>query len=168
MDREVKGRVERAGIKRSWLKVLKENGYKLTGQRKKIIDFLSKEKFPRSAEDIYLELKQAYSEIGIATLYRTLDLLSGLKLIHRVNIAGNRSFYLFPGSSGDNTAIYLVCDNCGKLVSNNRCLNNSVKVRLVDNAAKNIFNNCRLQVNHFQIFFSGLCQECSKEISSTR
>ena len=165
---EVKGRMERAGIKQSWLKALKENGYKLTGQRKKIIDFLSKERFPRSTDDIYLELKQIYPEIGLATLYRTLDLLSGLKLINRVNIAGSKSFYLFPGSSGDAIAIYLVCDNCGKLVSNNRCLNNSVKVRLVDNAAKNIFNNCRLWVNHFQIFFSGLCQECAKEMDNTR
>ncbi len=162
-----KSRMERAAIKQSWLKALSENGYKLTGQRKKIITYLSKEKFPQSTEDIYLELKKVYPEIGIATLYRTLDLLSGLKLIHKVNIAGNRSFYLFHGSSGDSSAIYLVCDNCGKLVSNNKCLNNSVKVRLIDNAAKNIFNNCQLWVNHFQIFFSGLCEECSKDLEKS-
>jgi Fur family ferric uptake transcriptional regulator len=102
---EVKNRLERAKIKLAWLKVLKENGYKLTGQRKKIITFLSSEKFPRSTEDIYFELKKIYPEIGIATLYRTLDLLSVLKLIHKVNIAGNRSFYLFPGNSKDNSAI---------------------------------------------------------------
>ena len=164
MDREVKNRMARAEIKLAWLKALKDAGYKLTGQRKKIITFLSKEKFPLNTEDIYLELKKVYPEVGIATLYRTLDLLSGLKLIHKVNIAVNRSFYLFPGSSEDNSAIYLVCDNCGKLVYNNRCLNNSVKVRLVDNAARNIFNNCQLWVNHFQIFFSGLCEKCSKEL----
>jgi len=164
VGREVKNRLERAEIKQAWLKAIRDGGYKLTGQRKKIVTFLSKEKFPRSTEDIYLELKTVYPEIGIATVYRTLDLLSGLKLIHKVNIAGNRSFYLFPGSSEDSSAVYLVCDNCGKLVSNNRCLNNSVKVRLVDNAAKNIFNNCQLWVNHFQIFFSGLCEKCSKDL----
>jgi len=165
LETEIKNRMEREGVKTEWIKILRKNRYKITGQRKNIINFLSKQRSPRSTDDIYLELKKDHPEIGIATLYRTLDLLSSLKLIHKVNIASNKSFYLFPGNSDDNSGIYLVCDNCGKLVSNNRCLNNSVKVRLVDNAAKNIFNNCQLQVNHFQIFFSGLCEECTRDVN---
>jgi len=147
--------------KEVWIKNLKDNGYKLTEQRKEILGFLSKEIYPRNADDIYLELNKKNSKIGMATVYRTLDLLSSLKLIHKINIGSNKAFYLFPGDNKDNSAIYLVCEKCGKLVSNNKCLNNSVKVRLVDNAAKNIFKNCRLGVNHFQIFFSGLCETCS-------
>jgi Fur family transcriptional regulator, ferric uptake regulator len=161
-------KAERAGIKKQWINVIKKNQYKLTTQRKNIITFLAKEKYPRSADDIYIELKSEYPEIGIATLYRTLDLLLNLKLIQKVNIASNKSFYLFPDNSRNNSAVYLVCDKCGKLVSHNKCLNNSVKVRLIDNAAKNIFDNCRLQVNSFKIFFSGLCEECSKEMGPPR
>ncbi|HAJ95882.1 MAG TPA: hypothetical protein DCP02_06585, partial [Actinobacteria bacterium] len=149
--------------KEVWIKDLKKNGYKLTEQRKEILDFLSKEIYPRNADDIYWELKGENPKIGMATVYRTLDLLSSLKLIHKVNVGSNKAFYLFPGDNKDNTAIYLVCDSCGKLVSNNRCLNSSVKVRLVDNAANNIFKNCKLSINHFQIFFSGLCEICSKK-----
>ncbi len=146
-----------------WIKKLKKNGYKLTEQRKAILDFLSKEIYPRNADDIYRELKKINHRIGMATVYRTLELLSNLRLMRKVNIGSNKAFYLFPEDTEDNTAIYLVCDNCGKLVSNNKCLNDSVKVRLVDNAAKNIFKNCKLSINHFQIFFSGLCEICSNK-----
>jgi len=160
---EIENIIGKEGRKKTWVKNLKKNGYKLTEQRKEILDFLSKEIYPRNADDIYRELKKKNHRIGMATVYRTLDLLSSLKLIHKVNIGSNKAFYLFPGDTEDNTAIYLVCDKCGKLVSNNKCLNNSIKIRLVDNAAKNIFKNCRLRINHFQIFFSGLCEICSNK-----
>jgi Fur family transcriptional regulator, ferric uptake regulator len=76
----------RAGIKKQWINVIKKNQYKLTTQRKNIITFLAKEKYPRSADDIYIELKSEYPEIGIAKLYRTLDLLLNLKLISHLYI----------------------------------------------------------------------------------
>jgi len=154
---------EKETLKKVWIKNLRKNGYRLTKQRKGILEFLSTEIYPRSADDIYWELKKKYSEIGMATVYRTLDLLSRLKLIHKVNIGSSRAFYLFPGEASSDTGIYLVCDNCGKLISNNKCLNNSVKIRLVDNAANNIFKNCKIRINHFQIFFSGLCETCSNK-----
>ena len=146
---------------KSWVLSLKKYGYKLTDPRDTIIDYLSKESGVKSAEDVYLELKRINPQIGIATIYRTLDLLSNLGLIHRISFGSNKSLYVFSKNSSKYSSIYMVCENCGKVIVNNKCLNNAIKIRLIDDAENNIFNNCKLKINNFQIFFSGLCDKCS-------
>jgi len=148
---------------RSWVLNLKKYGYKLTDPRETILDYLSKESGVKSAEDVYLELKGINSQIGIATIYRTLDLLSNLELIHKINFGSSKSLYVFSKNGNKDSSIYLVCDNCGKVIINNKCLNNAIKIRLIDDAEKNIFKNCILKINNFKIYFSGLCDKCSTQ-----
>ena len=146
---------------KSWVLSLKKYGYKLTDPRDTIIDFLSKESGVKSAEDVYLELKRINPQIGIATIYRTLDLLSNLELINKINFGSSKSLYVFSKNNSKNSSIYLVCENCGKVIVNNKCLNNAIKISLINDAEKNIFKNCNLKINNLQIFFSGLCDKCS-------
>ena len=148
---------------KSWVLSLKKYGYKLTDPREAIIDYLSKESGVKSAEDVYLELKGIDHQIGIATVYRTLDLLSNLELIHKISFGSNKSLYVFSENNSKYSSIYLVCENCGKVIVNNKCLNNAIKIRLIDDAEKNIFKNCNLKINDFQIFFNGLCDKCSTQ-----
>ena len=46
-----------------------------------------------SAEDIYLLVKDKAPEIGLATVYRTLELLSELKIIDKINFGDGVSRY---------------------------------------------------------------------------
>jgi len=146
---------------KSWVLSLKKYGYKLTDPRDTIIDFLSKESGVKSAEDVYLELKRINPQIGIATIYRTLDLLSNLELINKISFGSNKSLYVFSNNNSKNSSIYLVCENCGKVIVNNKCLNSAIKISLINDAENNVFKNCNLKINNLQIFFSGLCDKCS-------
>jgi Fur family transcriptional regulator, ferric uptake regulator len=146
---------------KSWVSSLKKYGYKLTDPRDTIIDYLSKESGVKSAEEVYLELNKINPQIGIATIYRTLDLLSNLELINKINFGSSKSLYVFSKNNNKDLSIYLVCENCGKVIVNNKCLNNAIRIRLIDDAEKNVFKNCNLKINNFQIFFSGLCDKCS-------
>ena len=114
----------------------------------------------KSAEDIYLELREIDPQIGIATVYRTMDILSSLGLVRKINFGSNKSLYFFSDNN-ISSPIYLICENCGRVIVNNECLNNAIRVRIIDDAEKNIFKNCNLKINDFQIFFSGLCDKCS-------
>ncbi len=61
-------------------KQLHAASYKLTPQREATVRvLLENEEDHLSAEDVYLLVKEKSPEIGLATVYRTLELLSGVK-----------------------------------------------------------------------------------------
>ena len=54
---------------------LKKKGYKLTPQRRAIVDtIIQNEGKHLTAEEIYDEVKKSFPEIGLATVYRTIIL----------------------------------------------------------------------------------------------
>jgi Fur family ferric uptake transcriptional regulator len=76
-------------------------GYKFTGQRKVILEALISKHELFDAESIFIKSKKIDPSIGIATIYRTLELLSRLNLICKVNI-------------GTDKAMYMLADDCEK------------------------------------------------------
>ena len=59
---------------------LQQSSYKLTPQREATVRVLiENEKDHLSAEDVYLKVKDKAPEIGLATVYRTLELFAKLK-----------------------------------------------------------------------------------------
>lgn len=60
--------------------------YKLTPQREATVRvLLENEEDHLSAEDVYLLVKEKAPEIGLATVYRTLELLTELKVVDKIN-----------------------------------------------------------------------------------
>ena len=66
---------------------LQQSSYKLTPQREATLRVLiENEKDHLSAEDVYLKVKDRAPEIGLATVYRTLELLAELKVVDKMNL----------------------------------------------------------------------------------
>ena len=74
-------------------------GYKLTEQRQRIIDVLKSEKRHLNARDIYSALHQRQPSVSLATVYRTLAILTKLNLVKKVNVAYKPSVFEFDGRS---------------------------------------------------------------------
>ena len=75
--------VDREGFKN----LLKEKGLKMTRQRLVVLEALAD--CPQqhlTAEEIYERVKAANPDIGLATVYRTVQLLVELDLIERINL----------------------------------------------------------------------------------
>ena len=73
---------------------LREKGWKVTRQRLSILQTLAEHKGQHlAAEDIFELMKDEYPEMGLATVYRTLQLLYEIQLIDRIhfNVSGMRS-----------------------------------------------------------------------------
>ncbi len=143
-------------------KKLKKLGYKFTGQRKIILEVLSSEQKLFDADSIFMEVKKIDPTVGIATIYRTLDILSKLNLICKIRVGLDKSMYMLSEDCRKELSVYMICDNCKKIITNNECLNNAVKIRLKEDAEYNILKNCNLKINKFQVVFTGLCNDCIK------
>jgi len=140
---------------------LKEKGYRYSKPRALILKVLSENQKLMSADDIYMLLKEEKPSIGIATIYRTLDLLTRLDLICSINMGTGKTLYMLSPNCRQELSNFLVCENCGKIVLNNQCLKSAIKVRLKDDAQENVYKNCKLKIKNFQVFFTGLCENCS-------
>lgn len=93
----------------------------MTLTRQVIIDALDRSGDYLSAEDLYLLVRQEYPGIGVATVYRTLQLLEELSLVHRIETGEGKARYAMnremAGEQVDDPgAVLLVCDNCGKVI----------------------------------------------------
>ncbi|MBM3705124.1 MAG: transcriptional repressor [Actinobacteria bacterium] len=139
---------------------LKNFGHKLTGPRKIILEILMDKQCLLDADEIYMEVKKVSPKVGIATIYRSLELLTKLKLICKVSAGVGKSLFMLSEDCRKDTSIYMICNNCKRIVTNSKCLNNSIKIRLKEDAEKNIFRNCKLRIDNFQIVFTGLCDRC--------
>ena len=65
---------------------LQQSSYKLTPQREATLRVLiENESDHLIAEDVYLKVKDKAPEIGLATVYRTLELLAELKIVDKIN-----------------------------------------------------------------------------------
>jgi len=66
------------------IKIIQQSPYKLTPQREKIVEILvENDEQHLSAEELYFILKEKTPDIGIATVYRTLDIFYELKILEK-------------------------------------------------------------------------------------
>lgn len=139
-----------------------KSGYKLTKSREAIIKIMGETLKLYDADSLYLKVKKDNLDIGIATIYRTLELLSRLQIICRIIFGSGKTYYTLAEDCHKQTFIYMVCNKCKKIITNNEFLNNSIEIRLKDGAEKDILDNCNLKIDNYQVLFTGLCDECNE------
>ena len=68
------------------IEIIQKSPYKLTPQREKIVEILvDNSELHLSAEELYFILKETTPDIGIATVYRTLDIFYELKILEKIS-----------------------------------------------------------------------------------
>ena len=93
---------------------LSRNQLKQTKQRKVIVGQFLDMKPHVDAEELYESVRKKGYNIGLATIYRTLNLLKDAGLVEQNSFTDGRTFYeiMDPGNHHD----HLVCIDCGKIV----------------------------------------------------
>ena len=92
---------------------LKQKGYKLTPQRRAIVDtIIEKEGEHLTTEEIYDEVKKNCPEIGLATVYRTIILLEELGVICKLDLNDGCSRYELVRKDEGHRHHHLVCNEC--------------------------------------------------------
>ncbi|HHV45518.1 MAG TPA: transcriptional repressor [Tissierellia bacterium] len=135
--------------------LLKEEGYKLTTQRQAILDAICENHEKHlNPEEIYDIVKKKYPDIGIATVYRTLQLLEKLNIIYRVNFDDGYNRYELNYASENHHHHHLICLNCGKVME--------VKIDLLEALENEIEKEYNFRILDHNLKFFGYCSDCQK------
>ena len=141
-------------------KQLHAQSYKLTPQREATVRvLLEREADHLSAEDIYLLVKEKAPEIGLATVYRTLELLSELKIIDKINFGDGVSRYDLRKEGAEHFHHHLVCIECGSV--------EEIMEDLLGDVEKVVEKEWGFQVQDHRLTFHGLCKTCQKAAVET-
>lgn len=89
-------------------------GHRSGGAREAVIRSLAHQQCCRSAQEIFDQLRNDGRRVGIASVYRVLDLLVGLGLVQRLDLGGGTSRYE-PALPGGEHHHHLVCVTCGEV-----------------------------------------------------
>ena len=65
---------------------LSEQGYKLTRQRKAVVEVVAHTRTRLSAADVFAKAQRACPDLGLTTVYRTLEILEQLGVIRRLHL----------------------------------------------------------------------------------
>jgi len=131
---------------------LYDREYKLTPQRRVILEvFTSCSDKHLSAEDVWAMVKKTHPEIGLATVYRTLDLFAGLDILQKLDFGDGRSRYEFYQSEVHHHH-HLICLNCGIVTE--------VEDDLLETLESVIERNNRFKIINHDLKFYGYCKKC--------
>nr|WP_294491829.1 Fur family transcriptional regulator [uncultured Mediterraneibacter sp.] len=137
---------------------LREKGLKVTHQRILVLSVLEQNSGRHmTAEDIYELVSEDYPEIGLATVYRTLQLLWDMQLVDRLNLDDGCVRYeighLLKGDARHNHH-HLICKSCHKVIP--------FDGDLLDDLEHHIEESMGFHVLDHELKFYGLCRECMK------
>jgi Fur family ferric uptake transcriptional regulator len=95
--------------------VLARAGHRSGAARNAVIDLLGRQECCLSAQEIY-DLLRAEGErtVGLASVYRAVDLLAGLELLQRVDLGDDVARYEPTEPTGAHHH-HLVCLDCGRV-----------------------------------------------------
>ncbi len=95
---------------------LERDGYRLSTPRAAVVETLATLGCSVTAKEIADRLHQRGEDVGVASIYRTLDLLDRLRLARRVDAAEGVARYEPIDPSGDHHH-HIVCESCGRVTA---------------------------------------------------
>ncbi|MDY6834876.1 MAG: Fur family transcriptional regulator [Chloroflexota bacterium] len=137
--------------------ILKKRGYKLTPQRKAILKVITQSYDHLTPYNIYERVHQESPDVGLVTVYRTLDLLTKLGLICEVHAEGNCHSYLVKRPSEQHHH-HLLCSQCGTVVDFVDCGVEELQERLCQKTG--------FEIHDHLLEFVGCCRNCQKTTPS--
>ena len=135
------------------IKIIQQSPYKLTPQREKIVEILvENDEQHLSAEELYFILKEKTPDIGIATVYRTLDIFYELKILEKISFNNGVSKYHLRQSVDDELHHHLICTNCNNIEK----VSNPIFNKLIEYMKKEY----SFEVQDNSLSFYGTCAKC--------
>lgn len=135
----------------NFTQIFKEKKLKLTPQRIAVYKYLKSTKEHPSTETIYNALQEEYPTMSLATVYKALKVLVEVNLVQEINVG--EGTFRYDGNVEPHPHVH--CTNCFKVDDiegiSFSFLNDEVK----NHTNYNILSN--------QVYFYGLCQDCTKE-----
>jgi Fur family peroxide stress response transcriptional regulator len=134
-------------------KALRAAGYRLTRQRRAILNYLATTEAHPSAQQVFQEARKEQPSLSLATVYNTLETLASMGLIKILD------FQAMDNRHETNLVphINLICTSCGKIQD----FEEELTIR-----AGEVKEKFGFQVKNFRLEYYGLCSTCRVRASN--
>ncbi len=121
---------------------------KLTKQRQEILDLIQASEGHMTADEIHTKLKENGKTVGIATIYRNLNVLYAEKMINRVRHP--ELGFIYDKNLHDH--YHFRCKECNRILD--------VEIPYQDNLHELVEKELGCLVLEHDMSFEGICKEC--------
>ena len=130
---------------------LERDGYRLSAPRSAVVETLATLGCSVTAKEIADRLHARGEDVGVASIYRTLDLLDKLRLARRVDAAEGVARYEPIDPSGEHHH-HIVCERCGALVP--------FADPGLESAIESVSESTDFEVTAHEVVLRGVCAGC--------
>ncbi|CRK60418.1 Transcriptional regulator, FUR family [Alloactinosynnema sp. L-07] len=129
---------------------LHERGMRMTPQRQLVLDALV-ELEHATPEQVCQRVRLTTPSVNITTIYRTLELLESLDLVHHTHLGHGAPSY----SVHEHKHVHLVCHRCGRV--------DEVERTVMDEVSGTLRATHGFVLDASHLALSGTCRTCSQE-----
>ena len=130
--------------------LLKEHQLKVTPQRLGILSFMHKAGHI-NVEELFIQIKKEFSSISLATLYKNIHAMLGVKLLKEVQIPYEKPRYEITKAPH----AHLLCQKCGDF--------EDIFLDL-DTMLKDAARQSQYELKESSVVYSGICPSCQKTV----
>ena len=125
---------------------LNEAGFRSGAARRQVIELLEREDCALTA----LEIDRRLPAVGRASVYRTLEQLEQLHLVHRVDVGGEGVAFERNDPGGHHH--HMVCERCGRLLP--------FSDPALERAIEGIGERAEFEITAHDVLLRGRCPDC--------
>lgn len=125
---------------------LKARNIRLSHQRLMVLDYIDKNRYHPTVDQIYSNLVQEMPTLSKTTIYNSLNALIDAGLVRRITIEDNETRYdIISDDHG-----HFKCESCGKIFD--------FHINMDSIESEDLYN---FKINDKDIYFKGICPDCS-------
>lgn len=132
--------------------------FRMTGAREAVMSVLKKGSKLLNADDVYSEARKMYPGIGLATIYRALDLLTENGIIGKKDFGDGSSRYEYIEDEKNSISCHIVCESCGRIIKYDELSNNEKEA--MNNMASTLRGKVGFNTKSSEIRLRGICKDC--------
>jgi Fur family ferric uptake transcriptional regulator len=133
----------------SWLGRLRSHGARLTGARCAVVEVMADSPCALTPVEVYDQARKHYPDLGLVSVYRTLEMLEDLGLVQRVHHSKDCQAFLRAGRGHQHI---LLCERCGRAV----LFEGDDMTDLFDKVA----SQTGFEIKEHWLQITGLCPDC--------
>jgi Fe2+ or Zn2+ uptake regulation protein len=128
---------------------LQENGYRITGARRAVVETVQGSTHALTPVQVFDMARRKYRALGLVSVYRTLEKLEELHLIQRVHQPQGCQAFISASHGHEHL---LLCQNCGQVMF--------FEGDDLDTLINGISKKTGYQIHEHWLQLFGLCQAC--------
>jgi len=134
---------------KNWLTQLQDNGYRLTGARRAVVEIVAASHRALTPVEVYDAAREQYPALGLVSVYRTLEKLEELGLIQRVHQPQGCQAFVTAGKGHQHL---LLCKKCGRTTL--------FEGDDLEQFIKSVAHKTGYRVTEHWLQLFGLCEDC--------